>query len=530
MTNKCAMKTVKETVKMLLQGRSHSEIGRDLNISRSLVAKWRKRITDYEPDLGKASRLDEEQLRAIIYPPTAQRCYEPDWDDFFEKMKIKSLTADAYYRRVYLPSVPATETALKPSSFYQSVIRERQRRGLIDLNCVKPEFEPGEVMEIDYAGGRYSYHNKVGKLCYCRLFVATLPYSRMLYAYATGHARRADWIEGIISAFEYFGGTPQFIVMDNDTALVDRTKEKWDPTINPALEDLAVHYNLKLHACRVREPRDKQAVEAAACEAQRFYASMRLIEPMCFADLKDFNAVLQRYVEEFNNRPFKRYPDSTRRKEFEAEKACLKPLPQTPYIACAWKVRRVSKQHHFYLEGHNYSVPVTLTGKDVQLRITPDDITVYDAETLEFIYRHHRHTNAVGQKTHTEECHLTECEKALRINPEQCIRKIAAHGVDSSLAARFVHRLFEANKMNARGQCMGIIKMLKKEPAIVQQQMRFLIEIEEISYRELKRRVQEQIRQRDILERQSKLNLPECCSNNPNYITPPHGGIRGNYM
>ncbi len=52
------------------------------------------------------------------------------------------------------------------------------------------------------------------------LFVATLGYSRRVYAAAFRHERQSAWLEGIEGAFRHFGGLPGELLLDNARALV----------------------------------------------------------------------------------------------------------------------------------------------------------------------------------------------------------------------------------------------------------------------------------------------------------------------
>ena len=506
--NRQPMKKVKQTIDLLLKGRSYREIEQELNISRSLVGKWLKRIKGSGVTLKASLALTDEELHCIIYPPMSARCHEPDWEDIFDKLsKIKKLTIGACYQRLYLPTVPEGQLPLKQSSFYQSLARQKILRGCVDSSCVKPEFDPGEVMEIDYAGGKYLYKTPDGKSHYCRLFVAILPYSRMTFVMATNRAKRCDWIAGIIGALEYFKGAPKFMVMDNDTALVDRIKEKWDPTINPAIEQLAEHYQMKLHACRVREPRDKQAAEAAANDGQKLYALLRL-QPMCFRNLEALNQALIKELDKFNRQNFTKHTDSSRLLEFEAaEQSQLTPLPNERYANDQWAVHRVNPQHHFSHKGHEYSVPVKYVGKDVHIKIASETIFVYESTTSDLICQHQLHTNAIGRKRHTLEDHLTEKEKSLRFSPERYIALLNSTGLQQDHAAEVVRALFSQNKISASGWCWGIHRYLKKNFEIASCQIKFLLECGEISYRELAQRIDKALKQKDINRFQTRLPL-----------------------
>lgn len=79
---------------------------------------------------------------------------------------------------------------------------------------------PGERMEIDFAGDNLKWIDPDCDEQRARLFIAVLPYSNLTYAEAFPNEKLQSWISGIVQALEYFGGTPQVLVMDNAKALI----------------------------------------------------------------------------------------------------------------------------------------------------------------------------------------------------------------------------------------------------------------------------------------------------------------------
>lgn len=75
-------------------------------------------------------------------------------------------------------------------------------------------------MEIDFAGDSLKWIDPNCDVQRARLFIAVLPYSNLTYAEAFPNEKQQSWISGIVHALEYFGGTPQVLVMDNAKALV----------------------------------------------------------------------------------------------------------------------------------------------------------------------------------------------------------------------------------------------------------------------------------------------------------------------
>src|SRR3954467_14141633 len=86
------------------------------------------------------------------------------------------------------------------------------------LATVRFETPPGRQLQIDFGQRRIAIEGEDPGRVY--LFVATLGYSRRVYAQAFRHERQSAWVEGSEGAFRHFGGLPGELLLDNARALV----------------------------------------------------------------------------------------------------------------------------------------------------------------------------------------------------------------------------------------------------------------------------------------------------------------------
>ena len=124
------------------------------------------------------------------------------------------------------------------------------------LATVRFETPPGRQLQIDFGQCRTVVEDcEPGKLF---LFVATLGYSRRVYAQAFRHERQSAWLEGIEGAFQHFGGLPGEVLIDNARALVDHhdtaTREV---TFNARFHAFARYWNVRPVACAPYRARTK---------------------------------------------------------------------------------------------------------------------------------------------------------------------------------------------------------------------------------------------------------------------------------
>lgn len=77
-------------------------------------------------------------------------------------------------------------------------------------------------------------------------------------------------------------------------------------------------------------------------------------------------------------------PDgTTRRERFEREEAPLmRALPFTPFTQVSWKRVKVDRNWHVTCDYQYYSVPFRLVGKTLTARLTPQIVSLFDADQL----------------------------------------------------------------------------------------------------------------------------------------------------
>lgn len=113
-----------------------------------------------------------------------------------------------------------------------------------------------------------------------------------------------SWISGIVHALEYFGGTPQVLVMDNAKALIKHSSW-YEGEVQQTVRSLCNYYDIEPWACQPRRPKQKNRVEAGAGLAQRWIiAAIELESPPMARDLDDLNEQVKAKLEELNNAPF----------------------------------------------------------------------------------------------------------------------------------------------------------------------------------------------------------------------------------
>jgi hypothetical protein len=73
------------------------------------------------------------------------------------------------------------------------------------------EFEPGERVEVDYAGDPIEWYEiKTGEIHQAYVFVSGLGFSQLLFAWAAEDMKSRNWLGCHRRMFEYYGGVPHY--------------------------------------------------------------------------------------------------------------------------------------------------------------------------------------------------------------------------------------------------------------------------------------------------------------------------------
>jgi hypothetical protein len=299
----------------------------------------------------------------------------PDFDEIYNEVSKKGKhkkTRQVLYGEYRLKY---GNKAYKDAHFYALVRQELKYK----YAFMKQFYKPAEILCIDYAGTRIKYTVR-GKVNYLSVLVACFGFSKKLFAFATKDMTSKSWIYALTQALEYFGGVPEVVQFDNAKTMV--TKAGMIALLNDNAKAFSIHYDCICDTSRVGTPTDNGVAESAVK-----YTSQRALEEMnrdhTFFSQAEVNAHLLQEVDKLNAAPFQK--QSTSRNElFEnEEKPALKPLPLIPFPY--FTIQKKIKVPSIYLipyKGHEYSVPYTLVGKDITVRITETEFVAYDGATV----------------------------------------------------------------------------------------------------------------------------------------------------
>ena len=242
---------------------------------------------------------------------------------------------------------------------YIAKIRPPERKAYLTLN-----FSPGECGQVDFGYcGTIQVGNENRRLY---VFMMTLCHSRMIYAEFIMRQNTEHFLQCHRNAFEYFGGVPEKVMVDNCKVAVSDASRYGSAVINAHYADLASHYNFKVVACGVRKPYEKGIVERGIG-----YLKKNFLNGLRKSTLAAINHGVRQWMENVANIRIHGVTKKQPVELFREEKEAMKALPLFPYDCCVTHNVRVNKQYRVVFESNRYSVPPELVGEQLDLKVYP---------------------------------------------------------------------------------------------------------------------------------------------------------------
>lgn len=221
----------------------------------------------------------------------------------------------------------------------------------------------GEKLFVDFAGDTLEYvDSDTGEVIKVQVFVATLPYTDYGFALCVPSQRVEDFLYAIAQCLDFLDGLPKSLVTDNLKSAVIKA-DRYEPTLNKALEDMGNHYHFVTIPCKPYFPTHKGLVENhVKLVYRRVYAKLR---NQTFHSIEELNKAVSEKMLEHNQTRIQQRPYSRQERFFATEKDALAPLPEDTYEMKFYCDLQVRHDRFVYLarDKHYYSVPYVHIGK-----------------------------------------------------------------------------------------------------------------------------------------------------------------------
>ena len=249
----------------------------------------------------------------------------------------------------------------------------RQRRVRPKEAFLRLDFSPGEAAQVDW--GEFGDVFGDGIKIHC--FAMVLCFSRYMYVEFMRGEKFEDFIRGHENAFSFFGGLPKQCWYDNLTSAVT---ERMGSLIRFNTRFMAYmgHHGIRPHACNVARGNEKGRVEGLIK-----YIRLNFWPGRHFSDFEDLTKQAIVWRNQVANQREHRTTRRVVRLFFEAEeqKYLMQKNPNI-YDTDETLSRVVPPDFHVIYETNRYSVPWTLVGMTVTLKVAPTQIKIYYHERI----------------------------------------------------------------------------------------------------------------------------------------------------
>lgn len=426
------MNRYKEIIRLLDEKVSVRKVARSLKCSRNTVR-----------DVRDGKIIDPETPKALMEPFWAKQIL---WESVLKDVRLGHPLKFMWEQQA--------EDITSYSNFWKYFYKRypQMKSGVVTLR----EFEPGERIEVDWAGTKIEWiHPRTKAIHRASIFVAVLGFSQLIFACAKEDQKSTNWLSAHNEMYGFYGGVTSVTVPDCLKQGVAKC-HIYDPDINQAYSNLARHYVTAIVPARPYHPKDKAIVEGAVKILMRYFKWR--YRDYIFTSISQINEALKVCVEKLNKKPHSRFRVSRRERFEKVEKPKLKSLPNAPYEIKEYKTAKVHPDCHVSVEGNFYSVPHIHRAKEVQV--------IWGQNLVEIFYNYQRvacHPRAPGWRGRrvTEFSHLPENSKAYRETTPQSLLS----------QSRFIHQdltdlldnLFQQDALGYLRIALGFLSQCRKE-------------------------------------------------------------------
>ncbi len=415
-------------------GQSLRGIARELGVSRSRVTRV---VREHQAARSDAA-VDEKNSQ--LPPAKARRASKLDAFESLIKQwlaRYPKMTATRILEELRKQGYDGGYTILRERL---KSLRSQGSKPLV----VRFETAPAVQAQMDWAVYTTDFAQEGRRRV--NLFSYLLSYSRRQYFCFTEQQDFDTTLRQHIHAFEHLSGLAATCLYDNMKVVVTRWEDE-QPIYNTRFLSFATHYGFRPWACRPRRPQTKGKVERPFQ-----YVEHSLLNGRSFRSLEHLNEVTRWWLA---NVADVRVHRTTKKRPIDAhaeEQPHLLPLPEHHYDT-AQVVYRVTDAEGFVTYANNqYSIPWRLVGETLPLRITEDELLVYDRRIKERA-RHQLFHGQTGQRR-VDPAHRPPKDTRLQI---ESLRE--RFGKLGDIAGRFLEGLLNKQRYG-KHQALRVLALL----------------------------------------------------------------------
>lgn len=314
------------------------------------------------------------------------------------------------------------------------------------------EFKTGECAQVDFGAGPKFINETTGEVISTWVFVMVLAWSRHMYAEIVLRQDVETWLGCHRRAFEWFGGVPKKIILDNAKCAITRACY-YDPEVQRAYAEYAEGYGFIISPCPPRDPQKKGRVESGVKYVKKNFLPLRDFRNR----LQEANRQLKEWILETAGN---RIHGTTHEKPltlFEnTERMLLKRLPEHPPEKAIWQKVIVHGDCHVTHLKCRYSAPYKLSRKTLWLSASETTVRLYQEHELVAV---HPRLFIPGSRNSIDE-HLPPNALAYVTKDSQwCLEQAKKIGIHCEIT---INQLLSDSVVDYLRSAQGIIGLQKK--------------------------------------------------------------------
>jgi hypothetical protein len=299
-------------------------------------------------------------------------CYLDEIKRLYELNDLRRLNMAAVYD--YLEEkygdLPGNEQTLRNYTRY--LIKNGQIKLTGSMRCYKKvgPLPYGRQLQIDFGEHRTKSKLKL------YIFAAVLSASRYKYiAFQANPFNTLDLIHHLLDCFDYMGGIPEELVIDQDSIMVV-SENSGDIVYTDKFAKFIDEMNLKMYVCRKSDPESKGKIENVIK-----YVKYNFLAPRDFNNLDEANESLARWLRRRANGKISQATCRIPLCEIERERLHLRPLKNSIFrrnTLLGRELRLVSDKGFIMVDSSEYSVPAEYRNRQVEIYKAEKDLFIYD--------------------------------------------------------------------------------------------------------------------------------------------------------
>jgi len=448
------------------QGYSKGAIVKTLEFDPRTVAKY----FAMEEEDYRAYR-QEHLFRDKAFDDMRREILEVYEANGFRRLQVSSIYDYLEEKRGVLPG---NEQTLRNYIGYLLQTDSLRLEENVRLYSKVPELPFGKQMQLDF--GRYRCRSGLGLY----LFTAVLSASRYKYVIFQGQPFRSlDVIRHLLDCFDYFGGRPEELVIDQDRLMVV-SENAGDIIYTKDFKHFIDEQEFRLYVCRGADPETKGKVENLVKFVKGNFLATR-----DFEWVEEANAGVLRWLPRRANGKISQATKQIPAVLIEQERAHLRPLRNSIFrkdSLLGREERTANEKGLISVKACTYQLPSKYRDKTVEIYTTEEELFVFDIFTGKEIVAYLL-SLIPGQQISTR-----SCRKEGETSVEEL--KAAVSGLfELGTWRSFAERNFKRFPRYVRDQCLEAKRFFAQkdvDPGILESALSYCLENDTPSFTNLK--------------------------------------------